>query len=158
MPKITVSRAKMADAEQIGKIAFQTADIHYKSIKNEFKKPTLKTQTEYIRKSISDTDLLVLKATMAGQIAGYVVVYFNTYPAAYFKFPRRAFIGSIGVDKNARGQGVGKALLKAAESAVKRRGISVLEIDVYTFNKAAEKLYVSCGYEDIKHYKRKFIK
>ena len=158
MPKITVSCARQKDATQIGEIAFQTAEIHYQSLKNEFKKPTKKAQIDYIRKSILDPDLLVLKAEMEKKIAGYAVVYFNTYPEQYFKFSKRAFIGSIGVDENARGQGVGKALLKGIESEIKKRGISVVEIDVYTFNKSAEKLYDSLGYEDIKNYKRKFIK
>jgi len=158
MTKITVSVAKLKDSETIGKIAFQTALLHYQSVKNEFKKPTKKAQIDYIRKSILDPDLLVLKAEMEKKIAGYVVVYFNTYPEKYFKFSKRAFIGSIGVDENARGQGVGKALLKGVEAELKKRGISVVEIDVYTFNKSAGKLYDSLGYEDIKHYKRKFIK
>ncbi|MBR6411988.1 MAG: GNAT family N-acetyltransferase [Alphaproteobacteria bacterium] len=102
--------------------------------------------------------ILVLQAELKGQIAGYVVVYFNTYPEQYFQFPKRAFIGSIGVDENCRGQGVGKALLSGVEEEIKRRDISVIEIDVYTFNNAAEKLYDNLGYQDTKHYKRKFIK
>ena len=158
MAKITVSIAKLKDSETIGKIAFQTALLHYQSVKNEFKKPTLRAQVKYIQKSISDPDILVLAAETEKKIIGYVVVYFNTYPERYFKFSKRAFIGSIGVDENARGQGVGKALLKGVEAELKKRGIPLVEIDVYTFNQSAEKLYDSLGYEDIKHYKRKFIK
>ena len=157
MAKITISKARLIDADEIGSIAFQTAQIHYKSVQNEFKKPTLKTQIGYIKKSIENKDILVLKANIRKQIVGYVVVYINTYPKAYFKHNKRAFIGSIGVDENFRGQGVGKALLTGVEKEVKKCGISVIEIDVYTFNQVAEKLYHSCGFEDIKHYKRKFI-
>ena len=157
MEKIKISAAKPIDAMKIGEIAFQTAQIHYKFIPSEFKKPTFKGQFDYIQKSISDKDILVLKAEIKKKITGYAVVYFNTYPEKYFKFHKRGFIGSIGVDESYRGQGVGKALLNGVEKEMKKRKISVLEIDVYTFNQAAEKLYDSAGYEDIKHYKRKFI-
>ena len=158
MTDIIVSSAKLDNAVKIGEIAFQSALLHYQAVPSEFQEPTLAGQIDYIRKSISDKKILVLKAELNGQIVGYVVVYFNTYPKQYFKFSKRGFIGSIGVDKNCRGQGVGKALLNEVEKEMKKRKISVLEIDVYTFNQTAEKLYDNVGYEDIKHYKRKFIK
>lgn len=157
MTKIKVIKATSADAVQIGKIAYQVAEIHYQQVKKEFKKPTLKSQTEYVRHSILGKDILVLKAELNDAIAGYVVVYFNTYPVMHFQFNKRAFIGSIGVDKNYQHQGVGKALLKAVEAVAKRRKISVIELDYYSFNSAAEKLYKSCGYQEKKCYMRKFV-
>ena len=158
MSEIIVSEAKLQDAEKIGEIAFQSSLIHYKSVDNEFKEPSLHNQISYIKNSIIDKDILVLSAELDGKIAGYVVVYFNTYPEEYFKFHKRGFIGSIGVDENCRGHGVGKALLNGVESELKKRNILIIEIDVYSFNQTAEKLYDKLGYKDIKHYKRKFIK
>ena len=157
MTEIKVSSAILKDATEIGKIAFQTAQIHYKALQNEFQNPTEETQIDYIKKSILDKNILVLKAEVDSKILGYTVVYFNTYLEQYFKFSKRGFIGSIGVDQNHRGKGIGQALLNGVETELKKRGISVVEIDVYTFNHDAEKLYESFGYEDIKHYKRKFI-
>ena len=100
---------------------------------------------------------MVLKAQIEGVVVGYVIVYFNTYPSKYFCFNKRAFIGSIGVDKNYKRQGVGKALLKAVENRVKKRNISVVEVDYYSFNTAAEVLYKCCGYKEKKRYMEKFI-
>ena len=157
MKKITITEAVPSDATKIGKIAWQVAKTHFRQTEKEFKKPTLVSQTGYIRKSINDKDILVLKAQMDNEIVGYVVVYFNTYPVKYFQFNKRAFIGSIGVDENHQRQGVGKALLKGVEEAVKKRKISVVEIDYYTFNKAAENLYKSVGYQEKKCYLYKFI-
>ena len=158
MSEIKVLKANAKDATQIGKIAYQVALLHYQQTDKEFKKPTLKSQTEYIAASIADQDILVLKAQMGDQIAGYVVVYFNTYPAKHFQFNKRAFIGGIGVDKNHQRQGVGKALLKGVEDAAKKHKISAIEIDYYVFNQAAGKLYKNCGYEEKKLYLRKFIR
>ena len=157
MTKIIVKEAVPSDAIKIGKIAWQVAKTHFQQTEKEFKKPTLISQTDYIRKSINDRDILVLKAQKDNEIVGYVVVYFNTYPVKYFQFNKRAFIGSIGVDENHQRQGVGRALLKAVEESVKKRKISVIEIDYYTFNKAAENLYKSVGYQEKKCFISKYI-
>lgn len=147
----------MDNAEKIGKIAYQVALLHYQSAPNEFKKPTLKGQTDYIKKSIADKDVLVLNACLNEDVVGYVVVYFNTLPKEYFHFEKRAFIGSIAVDEKHRGKGIGTALLQSVEHEVKKKKISVVEMDVYTFNQKAEKLYNKLGYKDIKHYKKKIL-
>lgn len=158
MPKYTITKAVIENADEIGKIAYQVALLHYQNAPDEFKKPTLKNQTEYIKKSIADKNVLVLNAKKDEKIVGYAIVYFNTLPKEYFCFEKRAFIGSIGVDENNRGQGVGTALLQAAEKEVLKKKISTVEMDVYIFNQDAEKLYNKLGYKDIKHYKKKILK
>ena len=131
--------------------------MHHKSAPDEFKRPTLKNQTEYIKKSIVDKDVLVLNACLDEKIVGYVVVYFNTLPKEYFYFEKRAFIGSIAVDEKYRRNGIGTALMKRVEYEAQKRKISVVEIDVYTFNSDAERLYNKLGYKDMKHYKKKVL-
>ena len=158
MINIQVTKATEDDVPAIGKIAFQVAQIHARQTQKEFKKPTLKSQTTYIRKSVSDATVLVLKATTDNIIAGYAVVYFNTYPTDYFQFSKRAFIGSIGVDKAYQRRGIGRALLHAVEKEAKKRHISVVEVDYYTFNTAAENLYNRCGYQATKTYMRKVLR
>ena len=156
MSNIKVVKANIEDVPEIGKIAHQVAQIHYQKAEKEFKKPTLKNQTAYIRKSVSDKDILVLKAVSDDKIVGYVVVYFNTYPAAYFQLNKRAFIGSIGVDSHYQRTGIGKVLLTGVEKEVKKRHISVVEVDYYSFNRAAESLYTRCGFVERKRYMSKF--
>ena len=157
MPEVQVTEAVIDDIPQLGSIAYSVARTHYQKTEKEFKEPTPADQTEYIRKCISDDGILTLKAQMGDEVVGYVVVYFNTFPDKYFQFSKRAFIGSIGVAENHRRQGVGKALLKAVENEVKKHNISIIEIDYYTFNVAAENLYKSLGYQENKRYMRKFI-
>ena len=73
---------------------------------------------------------MVLNAQIDDKIAGYVVVYFNTYPAKHFQFNKRAFIGSIGVDENHQRKGVGKALLKGVEE---EEAIMIFKIYSFAF-------------------------
>ena len=157
MDDIKIGLARDKDVDAIGNISQQVSLIHYQNIENEFKKPDLVDQKNYIRKSLAEKNVRIIKAEIGETICGYLVLYINTYPDKYFIYHQRGFVGSIGVDEKCRRRGVGKSLLAYAEQLLKEQNIKILEIDVYTFNEHAEKLYDNFGFEDIKHYKRKFI-
>jgi ribosomal protein S18 acetylase RimI-like enzyme len=57
-----------------------------------------------------------------------------------------AFLYGIEVDQPYRGQGYGRALLAAAEDAVRSHGVSALELNVFGSNATAIALYRSAGY------------
>ena len=153
MSEIIVSVAKKEDAEALGKINMQTSKLHFDNTKNEFKESTLEGLISYVEDCIEDENVVILKATFDGEIAGYAIVYFNTYPEDHFQFHKRGYIGGVGVDEKYRRKGVGTALMKGIEEELKKRNVSALELDVYTFNEGAEKFYESAGYEMTKlHY------
>lgn len=154
---ITVSFARPSDAAEISAIAFQTAQIHSEQIPDEFKKASPEAQAQYIKNSIESPESTVFKAETDGQTCGYLVLYINTLPEKFFVHSKQGFAGSIGVDEKFRGRGVATAMLKAAEEFLKKRGVTVFDIDVYTFNERAEKFYDSYGFKDLKHYKRKLL-
>ncbi len=60
--------------------------------------------------------------------------------------PDCAFLYDIEVDAEHRGQGLGRALLEAAERAVAERGVGALELNVFGTNTAALALYEFAGY------------
>lgn len=62
---------------------------------------------------------------------------------------RVARLYSIAVDPTARGRGLGAALLGAAEAAARRRGATLLRLEVRQDNPAAIALYVARGYRRI---------
>ena len=59
--------------------------------------------------------------------------------------PHRADIAKMLVHRRARRQGVGAALIRAAEEAARRAGKSVLVLDTVT-GSDAERLYMRCGW------------
>ncbi len=85
-------------------------------------------------------DLLV--ATRAGEIAGAAVVFFHARH-------RVGRLYSIAVAAEARGTGVGKALLEAAERVARRRGRETFRLEVRTDNAHARRLYERRGYHAI---------
>jgi putative acetyltransferase len=84
-----------------------------------------------------------LVAVVDGEIAGQLDIY--TYPNK----PRRQHAASIGmsVRDDFQGQGVGTALMQAAtDMADNWLNILRLELDVYTDNEPAVRLYKKCGF------------
>lgn len=57
-----------------------------------------------------------------------------------------AWIYDIEVVENQRGQGYGRALLRAAEEETLKNGVPTLGLNVFGSNKVARKLYESSGY------------
>lgn len=74
-------------------------------------------------------------AEIDGAVAGTVQVAFDTPPNQ----PHRAEIRKLLVHRRARGQGLGRALMRAAEEEAVQRGKSLLCLD--TANTAAEHIY-----------------
>lgn len=61
---------------------------------------------------------------------------------------------TIAVDPGQRGQGVAKALLRAAEAAARDRGAAYMRLEVHFRNKAARRLYERSGYKPFGIYIR----
>jgi|AP95_1055475.scaffolds.fasta_scaffold14613_3 ribosomal protein S18 acetylase RimI-like enzyme len=62
-----------------------------------------------------------------------------------------AEIGGLGVDEELRGQGIGRALMEAAEELARKRGVLLLGLEVTATNPnqdAARALYSKLAYED----------
>jgi len=81
----------------------------------------------------------VLVAVRGDAIVGAAVVFFH----AGHRIPR---LYSIAVAPEARGTGIGEALLAAAERAAKARGRRAFRLEVRTDNAAARRLYERRGY------------
>ena len=84
-----------------------------------------------------------LVAVVDGKVVGQLGLHTSSRP-------RRRHVGSfgIGVHDDFQGKGVGKALLKACiEMADNWLNITRLELEVYTDNEAAIRLYESFGFE-----------
>jgi len=68
------------------------------------------------------------------------------------------YIVYIGVSSEARGKGIGKALLKRGEDFARERGKRYLSLAVAANNDIAYRLYQKVGFKDIKRNKDIFTK
>jgi ribosomal protein S18 acetylase RimI-like enzyme len=66
-----------------------------------------------------------------------------------------AWVYDIRVDEEHRGQGYGRLLLDATESAVRSRGLNAIMLNVFGHNRPALALYESAGYATASRHMRK---
>ncbi len=91
------------------------------------------------RRHLGSDSAAVLVADRDRALIGAGVVFFHVSH-------RIARLYSISVAPEARGEGVGEALLAAAERLAKRHGATAMRLEVRTDNVAAQRLYERRGY------------
>ena len=72
--------------------------------------------------------------------------------------PDCAFIYDIEIDEAHRGAGYGRALLRAAEEAVRTRDVGAVELNVFGDNHRAIRLYETSGYRVVTQQMRKSLR
>lgn len=92
-----------------------------------------------LRRHLDSGSARILAATRGSRLAGAAVLFFR-------RGSRAARLYSIAVAADARGRGIGEALLEAAERAAVRRGCDRLRLEVRVDNAAAQRLYERRGY------------
>ena len=97
------------------------------------------------RHLLTRANAATLVAREAGRASGYATVLFRDGSP-------RARLYSTGVAPERRGEGLGRALLWAAEAAARRRGASWMRLEVRPDNRAAIDLYRSAGYAAFGRY------
>lgn len=87
---------------------------------------------------------VTLVAQVGGRLAGFLLM-LDDLPDEVTSTPQ-AFIAYMAVEPDLQRQGVGKALLEAAEGEAKSRGLPYMSLMVTEENTAARSLYASEGY------------
>jgi len=91
-------------------------------------------------------DAFVLVARRAGRALGYAFVVVEGPDPVWYTGASHAHLAALTVAAEARGAGIGSALLDAMDEELARRGVEDVEIGVDTGNEAAARLYESRGY------------
>jgi ribosomal protein S18 acetylase RimI-like enzyme len=95
-----------------------------------------------------------LVAEIDGRVVGYLRLQ-NKY--TFEKGAGVLAINGVAVTENARGQGVGSALLDAATAEGKRRGARKLTLNVHGTNLGARRLYERHGYVIERNHPQEFL-
>lgn len=94
------------------------------------------------RRHVASASACVLVAGPRGRVDGAAVVFHR-------RNSRRARLYSLAVAEAARGNGLARALLSAAEAETAERGCVALDLEVRTGNRAAIGLYERHGYRRV---------
>lgn len=109
-----------------------------------------------LMKRVEERDGRVLVAERDGELLGWCVTLVDEGEVYVVEEERRSgFIAELFVVEDARGQGVGRALIAAAETSFKVRGLPVASIAVLPGNRRAREIYEAAGYEAYTLFLRK---
>lgn len=98
-------------------------------------------QTRAFLKAVLDDSQPQVMAIVADQVVGFCDILAN--PAKGFTHVGRL---GMGVRSEWRRQGIGRGMLDACLSLARKTAIEKVELDVYSDNLAAVRLYESCGF------------
>jgi GNAT superfamily N-acetyltransferase len=91
-------------------------------------------------------DQAVFVAEADGQAAGWV----HVFACPTVELDLHAEVGSLVVERDQRGQGIGKALMEKAETWAGERGIHEIRLRSNVIRKEAHQFYEGLGYERVK--------
>ncbi|WP_207480382.1 GNAT family N-acetyltransferase [Arenibaculum pallidiluteum] len=91
-------------------------------------------------------DQLLLVAKAGGRVTGFL----HAFAMASLHAPPRAYVQSLTVDEAARGSGVGAALMEAAETWARARGLAACTLHSQLHREGAHRFYARLGYVEKK--------
>lgn len=132
--------------------------LHRQHLPNIFKKPDGPArERDYIQSLLDDPNVVLFVAEVEAELIGFVNVMI-AQSSIPLHVPRRfAIVDNLAVTEHFRRQGVGRALMQAAEHWAQERGATAMELNVYEFNHGATETYESLGYRTLSRKMQKSL-
>jgi len=102
---------------------------------------------EYARGMLENPDTALFLAEEEGRTIGYILALVLDNPPV-FCLKRYGFIGEMVVNRAHRRAGVGRMLWERANRWFKRKGVSVVQLNVSGVNREGKAFWKSVGFED----------
>jgi ribosomal protein S18 acetylase RimI-like enzyme len=139
--------ATPADVAAICALEKELNRAHHDAAPLAFKAPdAVSENSEYWERYLEKPDTVSLVAKLDGNVVGFITaeVIDETHPLA--QPVRYARMGGVCVAPSARGRGIGRSLVQAAENWAVERGAVEFRLTVWKFNGSAIDLYESMGF------------
>jgi ribosomal protein S18 acetylase RimI-like enzyme len=145
---IAVRKATTADAEILSSLNVDVQTIHWSAFPTRFKPPGPDTFPPTAAAALlAQPDNLVFVAEVDSRPVGYAYAQVVHRPETAFSYAEDlVHVHHISVRPSHRKQGLGRALLDAVRSAASERGMTVLTLDVWTFNEDARSFFRRQGF------------
>ncbi len=142
-PAVTVERPPTEAAEAIADMWVDLAADQRRHGSHLLAEPNRERAREAVLRRIVTDSLLV--ATDDEDLVGFVT--FEVESGVYEQDATRGLVENVYAVPERRGEGVGTALLEAAEDRLRERGCDALFLEVLAANEDARRFYREAGYE-----------
>jgi GNAT superfamily N-acetyltransferase len=147
--EIVIRAAQQRDYDTLCEIIDQVDKLHREKLPGRFKAAAGPVRTKgFVRSAIQAPAIGLLVAEIGGAVVGFVhVIVRDTPEIPIFVQRRYAIVDSLAVRQEHQRSGVGRALMERAHTWARIKGATSIELNVYAFNRAAERFYRKLGYE-----------
>lgn len=145
---ILVRAAEREDVPTLVRLRLANAETHAKLDPAIYRVPDVEAVRRHFEEVLAaESKVLILVAELSGDVVGMVEVVLLADPPAHqiLASRRGAEIHTVVLDEH-RGEGVGSALVTAAEQAAAERGVSIIYAGIFAPNKGAVRFYSSAGF------------
>jgi len=156
---VTVRVAVIEDADAIASLTAEVQQIHNDALPDIFKTSSDRLfSREKLATLLRDTNSTVAVAESDGEVIGHVYGVIVQRAENDFKVADKyMYIQQIGVRKDFRRQGVGRALVAFIEERAVASAVTGLQLDYWAFNTRAQGFFESCGFSPSQVMMRKTL-
>ena len=148
---VAIRSARIDDAKAIADLTADVQQLHSEALPDIFKPPSDRLfPLEKLVTLLQDPNSTVAVAEINGDVVGYVHCTISHRAENEFRKPETyAYVQAIGVRKDARRQGVGRALITFMENWAASSGLAGLQVNYWAFNTRAQQFFESCGFSPL---------
>ncbi len=145
--------AEEKDLERINELRKQVNDIHVEGRPDVFKSGFGMEIRELAKELLDGENSDIIVAVRDGVICGMVCVdYVHRPETPYGKARIFYHVQEIAVDEKHRRKGVAKELFDFVVADARKRGINLIELDVWEFNDSAIEFYQAVGFKQTRRW------
>ena len=156
--KSSIRRGTMEDVEVIAQLLVDVQQLHADALPHFFKQPQADGfPPEMVRKMMEEPDNVILLAeehegTTPPTVVGYLLAVVKSTDENPFAYARKAcHIEHLSVRPDRQGAGHGARLMRAARAYAAEQDATMITLDVWDFNKKAQRFFQSQGYVPARH-------
>lgn len=148
MSDVTIRPAADDDYDGLAAVYIEVDELHREALPRMFRAPDGPALGRaYFASMLAGEDSALIVADRGGAIVGFARLQARLAPDTPYHRPRRwVEVDTLAVLSEVQRGGVGRALMLAAESWARERGIAEIELNVYEFNRRAIAFYERIGY------------
>ncbi|WOS41601.1 GNAT family N-acetyltransferase [Xanthomonas rydalmerensis] len=145
---LTYREATASDLPAICALGEEVNALHHAASPHIFAGPgAADRDAAHWTRSIGQNDATTFVAEAQGVLVGFVTVGIVVESHSLLQPMRFGRVGSVGITRSHRGQGIGPALMQRAHDWVARRGGVEMRLNVWAFNRHALHVYEELGYD-----------
>ena len=154
MSEIVLRRSRPEDRGALVQLMGALHDYEAAIEENRSDASTGESHLDWVQGEIGRLGGVTLVAEQGSAVIGFLCYTFEEDPGTFVRpeYRRHALIWDISVAEEARGQGVGQALLRAAEDEARAAGVGEIRLYVLEANTRARRIYEEAGYRNYERF------